>query len=252
MYNEMFSLDGKVAVVTGGNGLIGSEIARLLTQAGATVYVADTGRPSGGRGDKVRYAPVDISSEKSVNRCISAILKKDRYIDVFVNCAYPRTPDWGKTFEKIEFNSWKTNVNNHMGGYFLCARAAAEAMKKKGGSIINIASIYGVVAPDFSIYEGTAMTMPGAYAAIKSGIIGMSRYMASYYARYKIRVNAVSPGGIRDGQPLPFIKKYENKTPLGRMGTPADVAAAVLYLSADASAYVTGQNIIVDGGWTIR
>ena len=126
------------------------------------------------------------------------------------------------------------------------------AMKKRGGSIINIASIYGVVAPDFSIYEGTTMTMPGAYAAIKSGIIGMSRYMASYYAPYKIRVNSVSPGGIRDKQPVSFIKKYEKRTPLGRMGTPADVAAAVLYLSADASSYVTGQNIIVDGGWTIR
>jgi NAD(P)-dependent dehydrogenase (short-subunit alcohol dehydrogenase family) len=110
--------------------------------------------------------------------------------------------------------------------------------------------MYGIVAPDFSIYEGTPMTMPVAYSAIKGGVLAFSKYMASYYAKDKIRVNCVSPGGIFDKQPDRFVEKYIAKTPLGRMGTPKDIVGAVLYLASDASLYVTGHNLIVDGGWT--
>jgi NAD(P)-dependent dehydrogenase (short-subunit alcohol dehydrogenase family) len=119
-----------------------------------------------------------------------------------------------------------------------------------GGSIINFASTYGVVAPDFSIYKGTTMTMPVAYSAIKGGVIAFSKYMSSYCAKDNIRVNCVSPGGIFDKQPVGFVEKYIAKTPLGRMGTPEDLVGAVLYLASDASLYVTGHNLIVDGGWT--
>jgi NAD(P)-dependent dehydrogenase (short-subunit alcohol dehydrogenase family) len=119
-----------------------------------------------------------------------------------------------------------------------------------GGSIVNLASIYGVVAPDFSIYEGSTMTMPVAYAAIKGGVIAFSKYMATYYAKDNIRVNCVSPGGVFDKQSGSFVEKYIAKTPLGRMATPGDIVGAVLYLASAASSYVTGHNLIVDGGWT--
>jgi NAD(P)-dependent dehydrogenase (short-subunit alcohol dehydrogenase family) len=143
------------------------------------------------------------------------------------------------------------NVNSHLGGHFLCCQKVAEQMKLQGsGSIINFASIYGVVAPDFSIYEGTTMTMPVAYSAIKGGIIALSKYLATYYAKDNIRVNCVSPGGVFDNQADNFVEKYLAKTPLGRMGTPKDMVGAVLYLASDASLYVTGFNLIVDGGWT--
>ena len=124
-------------------------------------------------------------------------------------------------------------------------------MKEQGGgSIINIGSIYGTVAPDFSIYAGTEMTMPVAYSAIKGGIIALTRYIATYYGSSNIRANVVSPGGIIDRQAQTFIDRYIEKTPLDRMGTPPDVAGAVLFLASDASAYITGQNLLVDGGWT--
>jgi NAD(P)-dependent dehydrogenase (short-subunit alcohol dehydrogenase family) len=123
-------------------------------------------------------------------------------------------------------------------------------IKQNSGAIINMASIYGVVGPDFSIYEGTAMTLPAAYSAIKGGLINFTRYLASYLGKYQIRVNSVSPGGIFDNQSSDFVRKYENKVPLGRMGTPQDIAPSVVFLLSDDSKYITGQNLLIDGGWT--
>jgi NAD(P)-dependent dehydrogenase (short-subunit alcohol dehydrogenase family) len=122
--------------------------------------------------------------------------------------------------------------------------------KQRGGAIINLASIYGNVAPDFSIYEGTEMTMPVAYSAIKGGIIALTRYIATYYAHYNVRANTVSPGGIFDHQKPSFVERYSKKTPLGRMARPEEIVGAVVYLASDASSYVTGHDLIVDGGWT--
>jgi NAD(P)-dependent dehydrogenase (short-subunit alcohol dehydrogenase family) len=122
--------------------------------------------------------------------------------------------------------------------------------EKKSGSIVNISSIYGVVGPDFTIYDGTEMTMPAAYSAIKGGVINFSKYLASYYGKNNIRVNCVSPGGIFDHQPTEFIRNYESKVPMKRMGKPDDISPAVSFLLSDESSYITGQNIIIDGGWT--
>ena len=121
---------------------------------------------------------------------------------------------------------------------------------KQAGSIVNIASIYGIVGPDFSVYENTEMTMPAAYAAIKGGLINFTRYLASYAGKHKVRINCVSPGGIFDNQPASFVNSYEKKVPFGRMGTPADVAPAVAFLLSDESEYITGHNLVIDGGWT--
>ncbi|MDD5168741.1 MAG: SDR family oxidoreductase [Syntrophales bacterium] len=253
MYRSIFSCKGKTALVTGGSGLIGKEIVQGLSQFGATVYVADRDEATalGLFGQYIKYMYLDVASEESMRDVIRKVDDDGGGIDILVNCVYPRTSDWGMKIEDVPFESWKINVDHHLGGYFLMCREVAAIMKAHaGGSIVNLASIYGVVAPDFSIYDGTDMTMPVAYAPIKAGIIALTKYLATYFGRDGIRVNAVSPGGIFDQQDPSFVAKYSRKTPLGRMGHPGDIVGAVLYLSSDASSFVTGHNLIVDGGWT--
>lgn len=255
MYEDLFSCKNKVAVVTGGAGLIGKEIVRTLNEFGAKVYIADINEEKTGeviKDTEIKYVNLDITSEASIREAIANVIQNEGRVDILVNSAYPRTKDWGAKLEQVPFRSWRTNVDSHLGGYFLCCREAAEQMKRQGGGvIINLASIYGVVAPDFSIYEETEMTMPVAYSAIKGGIIALTKYIATYYAKYNIRANVISPGGIFDNQPQAFVEKYSKKTPLGRMGKPSDVIGAVIYLASDASSYVTGHNLVVDGGWTV-
>lgn len=246
-------------VVTGGAGLIGKSLVTGLAEAGAKIYIADTNEKesknieklSTKRGLEVKWINLDITKVDSIKSCIKKILKEDKKIDVWVNSAYPRTKDWGTKFENIKYASWKKNVDIHLNGYFLCCQQIAEQMKKqRSGSIINLGSIYGVVGPDFSIYEGTDMTVAAEYSAIKGGIINFTRYLATYYGKYNVRVNAICPGGIFDNQPKNFVKRYEKKTPLGRMGKPEDVAGPVIFLASDASSYITGHILMVDGGWT--
>lgn len=254
MYKELFSCKNKVALITGGAGLIGQEIARGLFDFGAVVYIADINESAVKKliqNTGIRFIRLDITEETSIKAAIETIVRAEGRIDILVNSAYPRTSDWGVKFEQIPFQSWTENINSHLGGYFLASRIAAEAMKKSGGgNVINFASIYGVVGPDFSIYEGTSMTMPAAYSVIKGGIIAFTRYLATYYARSNVRVNSVSPGGIHDNQPDSFVEKYAGRTPLGRMAEPSEIVGGIIYLASDASSYVTGQNLIIDGGWT--
>jgi len=253
-YGRLFDLKNKVAVVSGGAGLIGSEIVKGLNDFGAKVYVADTNMDGAKRMEtrSIKSIYMDLASDASVRKALKKISVESKKIDILINCAYPRTSDWDLKLEDVTFNSWKENVNNHLGGYFLCSRASAELMKKRsGGVIINFSSIYGVLAPDFDIYKGTKMTMPVAYSAIKGGIIAFTKYLAAYYAKYNIRANVISPGGILNQQDASFVKKYTVKTPLGRMAKPQDIVGAAVFLSSDAASYITGQNILVDGGWSI-
>jgi NAD(P)-dependent dehydrogenase (short-subunit alcohol dehydrogenase family) len=253
MYTNIFSCNNRTAVVTGGCGLIGREIVQGLSQFGAHVYVADQNEVEGKKflHQNIKYINLDITSEDSVQNVLKQVVEEKGKIDILVNCAYPRTEDWGTRFENVNFSSWKLNVDNHLGGYFLMCKETAMIMKGYGGgSIINLASIYGVVAPDFSIYEGSEMTMPVAYASIKAGIIAMTKYIATYFGPYNIRANVISPGGIYDNQAPSFVEKYSQKTPLRRMGKSHEIVGAVIYLASDSSSFVTGQNIMVDGGWT--
>ncbi|MHC9543651.1 MAG: oxidoreductase [Vulcanimicrobiota bacterium] len=253
-YKEMFICTGKVALITGGCGLIGRELVSALREFGALVYVADVVEYKSGtmaNDEDIHYLYLDITSEASIREAFGILIERTKKIDILINSAYPRTKDWGAKFENVAFESWKKNIDWHLGGYFLCCQLAAKQMRKqKNGVIINIASIYGVTAPDFTIYEGTQMTMPVAYSAIKSALIGMTKYISTYYAKDGIRANVISPGGVFDSQPNSFVERYSSKTPLGRMGKQEDIAGAVIYLASDASSYVTGQNLIVDGGWT--
>jgi NAD(P)-dependent dehydrogenase (short-subunit alcohol dehydrogenase family) len=244
----MFSIKNKVIVVTGGNGLLGKQMITTFRENGAIAISVDIKYEQQGDDDFV----IDITNENSVNSLVDSIIKKYNKIDGWVNNAYPRTSDWGNKFESIVFESWRKNVDMHLNGYFLCCQVVLNQMKKQGfGSLINMSSIYGLIGPDFTVYDGTEMTMPAAYSAIKGGLNNLTRYLASYYGKYQVRINTISPGGIYDNQPESFVNNYNNKVPLKRMGTPKDIVSAVFYLLTDESSYVTGHNLVVDGGWTI-
>ena len=243
----MFSIKDKVIVVTGGSGLLGGKILDVLRTEGAIALSADIKVPDN---DELSIK-VDITSEQSVKDAVGIVVEKHGAIDGWINNAYPRTSDWGNKFEDIKVESWRQNVDMHLNGYFLCCQIVLEQMRKQGsGSLINMSSIYGLVGPDFNVYNGTSMTMPAAYSAIKGGLNNLSRYLAAYYGPYQVRVNTVSPGGIFDNQPEPFVSNYNNKVPLRRMGNPMDIASAVCFLLTDESSYITGHNLVVDGGWT--
>jgi len=259
-YKDIFRLDNKVTVVTGGSGVIGKELVKGLAESGASVILADSNKKKGKNdaeemkkeGLKVKYKFLDIIDEKSVNDLIRYIDKEYGKLDIWINSAYPRTEDWGKKLEDVTVSSLQKNVHMHLNGYFLCCQKCAEYMKnQKNGSIINFSSIYGIVGPDFSIYEGTEIINTPIYASIKSGIIGFTRYFASYYGKHNIRVNCISPGGVYDNHSEKFVENYSKKTPLNRMANKEDIVGGAIFLSSDASTYVTGHNLVIDGGWSI-
>ena len=252
-YIDKFSLKGKTAFVTGGLGLIGSEISKGLVDAGAKVVILgkQSKRKTTHIGENVSYEMFDVSDLRKIDKKIDELNKKYKRIDIWVNSAYPRTPDWGNNVEKLKLSSWQKNVDMHLNSYSWISRKVCLLMKKrKSGSLINISSIFGVVGNDFMVYKGTKLTSPMAYSAIKGGIVNLTRYLASYFGKYNIRVNTVCPGGIFDNQNKRFVENYSDKTPLKRMGNPQEVASAVLFLASDAASYITGATIMVDGGWT--
>ena len=243
----MFSIKDKVIVVTGGNGLLGNQMVSSFREQGAIVIAADIQFETKHSDNLI----LDITNESSVNKGVSDIVSQHGKIDGWINNAYPRTKDWGNKLEDITFESWRQNIDMHLNGYFLCCKIVLEQMKDQNfGSLINMSSIYGLVGPDFTIYEGTDMTNSAAYSAIKGGINNLTRYLAAYYGPYQIRVNTVSPGGIFDNQPEMFVSNYNKKVPLRRMGAPKDIVAAIHFLLSDDSSYITGHNLLVDGGWT--
>lgn len=241
-------LKGRVILITGGSGLIGKAIVEDVRRKGGIAVNLDI---------NVKNKPdeseiyCDITSLESIKDAVQSCMEHFGQINGLVNNAYPRTKDWGIAFEDIRPESLKQNVDWQLNSTILfCQEVIKKIKKQRSGAIVNIASIYGVVGNDFSIYEGTNMEPPAAYAAIKGGMINFSRFLASKYGKDNIRVNCVSPGGIFDHQPPSFVKAYEKKVPLHRMGNPDDIAPVVSFLLSDDAKYITGQNLIVDGGWT--
>jgi NAD(P)-dependent dehydrogenase (short-subunit alcohol dehydrogenase family) len=168
-----------------------------------------------------------------------------------VNNAYPRTKDWGTPFDELSVESWQKNVDLQMNSVFYITQQVLLQMKKqKSGSIVNMTSIYGVIGNDQTIYEGTKIKTAAPYSAIKGGLINFTRYLAGLYGQNNVRINCVSPGGIFDSQDPKFVAAYEHKVPMKRMGYPEDIAPAISFLLSDEAGYITGQNLIVDGGWT--
>jgi len=244
----MFSIKDKIIVVTGGSGLLGHKIISSFRAEGAIAVAADIHFSIQGKDDVL----LDITSETSVKEFVASIIEKYGRIDGWVNNAYPRTKDWGNKLEDITFESWQKNVDMHLNGYFLCCQVVLKEMKKQGyGSLVNMSSIYGLLGPDFTVYDGTEMTMPAAYSAIKGGLNNLTRYLAAYYGPHQVRVNTVSPGGIFDNQPQTFVDNYNKKVPMRKMGKPDDIVSAVHYLMTDETSYITGHNLVVDGGWSI-
>jgi len=256
--SRLFDLNDTVVIVSGGAGLIGTALCRGLAEHSASVVVADRAAERGEQladdldGD-ARFVETDTTDEQSVLGLIDTVLDEYGRIDVLVNCAYPRNENYGQPYEEVTIEDWRENVDLHLSSYFLTAYAVSRVMAKQanGGSIVNFGSTYGVQAPDFSVYEGTDMTSPVEYSAIKGAVLNLTRYLASYLGAEGIRVNAISPGGVFDEQNPRFVAQYEKRTPLRRMAEPEDFKGPIVFLASDASAYVTGHDLRVDGGWTI-
>lgn len=254
----VFDMTGDIAVVAGGAGLIGTALCEGLVEHGATVVIADTAAERGNEladhlGSDANFLRVDVTDEDSVLEMVETVLEQYGRIDTFVNCSYPRNENYGRRYEDVTVADWRENVDLHLNSYFVASHAVSRVMMDQddGGAIVNFGSTYGIQAPDFSVYEGTEMTSPVEYSAIKGGILNLTRYMASYLGEHGVRVNAISPGGVFDDQHSEFVDRYEERTPLDRMATPEDFRGAVVYLASDASRYVTGHNLVVDGGWSI-
>lgn len=244
----MKRLKDLIIIITGGNGLLGREIITRATSEGAFCINADINHDTSENLSKV-YC--DVTSKNSIDECLNLIIKRYGKIDGLVNNAYPRTKDWGNKFEDISYDSWKQNLDWQLSSYFyFTQKVSLHMINEKHGSIVNMASVYGMVGPDFSVYDGTSMTTPAAYSAIKGGLINFTRYLASYMGPQNIRVNSISPGGIFDSQNKVFVENYEKKVPLRRMGLPNDISPLVVFLLSEEAKYITGQNIAVDGGWT--
>lgn len=244
----MNRLKDNVIIVTGGRGLLGRDIIEKIIAEGGFCINVDINHETTTDLSSIKC---DITNESSILECIGTIISKYNRIDGLVNNAYPRTSDWGNKFEDINYQSWQKNVDWQLNSYFFFTQQVSKFMvKQKSGSIINMSSVYGIVGPDFSVYDGTSMTMPAAYSAIKGGLLNFTRYLASYLGPHNIRVNAVSPGGIFDNQNPLFVEKYNAKVPMRRMGLPDDISPAVVFLLSEESKYITGQNLAVDGGWT--
>jgi NAD(P)-dependent dehydrogenase (short-subunit alcohol dehydrogenase family) len=245
----MIDLKNKIIVVTGGNGLIGSAFVLALRSAGATCICADINCTNDLDTHQIN---IDITDENAVQTSIKSIQLHFGRIDGWVNNAYPRTADWGMKMEDFPIESWRKNLDMHLTGYYICCKYALETMTEQGyGSLVNIGSIHGALAPDFTVYNGTQMTSPVGYAAIKGGVLQLTRYLASYHGRSGVRVNTLSPGGIFADQNPVFVQNYKDRVPMGRMGLPEDISGGLVFLLSDASKYMTGQNLIIDGGWSI-
>lgn len=248
----------KIVVVTGGAGLLGKTFCQEIANNGGVAVVAEYDIAIAQKlctslqNDNIVPAQINITDKDSIIALINNISQKYGKIDALVNSAYPRNKNYGKHFFEVTYDDFCENIGMNLGGYFLTSQQFATYFEKQGyGNIINLASIYGVIAPRFEIYDNTPMTMPVEYAAIKSGLIHLSKYMAKYFKGKNIRVNTISLGGIEDKQPEAFLKAYKEFCLNKGMLNPNDIAGTLMYLLSDLSKFVNGQNIVVDDGFTL-
>ena len=271
MTNELdkFRIDGRVAVVTGGAGLLGAEFCRALADAGATVVVADLDTKKAeevaaglrARGAQAAGVALDVTRPESVAAVVQRAGDEHGRLDILVNSAaldpkFDAThhEQAANTFEDYPLDLWNQALAVNLTGMFLCSQAVSRPMLEQGrGVIINICSTYGLVGPDQRIYERPGKPRqfkPVYYSVTKSGVLGMTHYLATYFAGSGIRVNALTPGGVFNDHDEGFVANYAARTVLGRMARRDEMNGALLFLASDASSYMTGANLVVDGGWT--
>jgi len=260
---ELFSLEGRVAVLTGGAGHLALALATGLIEQGARVVLGDREAGAGaaraaelcrqaGR-EAATFRAVDLLDEAATRAFVAQAAATWGRLDILIhNAAYTggtAAPGWAEPFERQTLDAWDEAMRVNLGSAFVLAQAAAPwLVASPGPSVLLVSSIYGLVGPQWDLYEGTGMVNPAAYGASKGGLLQLARYLATTLA--PIRVNCLSPGGIRRGQPQAFQERYAARTPLKRLATEEDCKGAAVFLASDASAYLTGQNIVVDGGWT--
>ena len=268
-YLDKFKLQDKTAYVVGGLGLIGKEVSKAFSSAGAKTIILDTNDIKGksiieefsNKNLDVFYRDFNCAKSETLEDELPMIVKEYGLPDIFINCSYPRTADWASSnFKDVNLESFKLNIEMQLISYAWLSRLIAELMFKNkiSGSIIHLSSIYGKVAQDLSVYKNTTIKENMAYPIIKGGLISLTRQMASFYGKNNIRTNNICPGGLighvagsDKGQDDIFVKQYTEKVPLKRMGKNSEVASVALFLASNASTYINGSTITVDGGWTI-
>lgn len=267
-YRSLFDLSGKTALITGSSGILGRHFSAGLAESGAAVALFDidaetvriqANEISSRYGVMVNGYVCDVSDPASVLDAVASVVADFGRIDVLHNNAAGKSDDLNAflaPFEEYSYDQWRKIMAVNIDGMFLMAQAVGKQMVQQGGgSIIQTTSIYGLLGPDQRIYEGSEylgrqINSPGVYAASKAAIIGLTHYLATYWAEMGIRVNAIAPGGVESGQNEEFIRRYSARIPLGRMAKAHELVGALLYLASDASSYVTGQTLAVDGGLT--
>ncbi len=272
MKKNMFDLQGKVAIVTGGAGMLGKEYCRAFAEVSAHVVIADlrggaaqdyASDISADGNPKAIGVETDVTDKMSVQSMVTRTLDEFGRIDILVNNAAldpkfdtEHASEHTYTFEDYPLDLWNESVAVDLTGMFLCSQAVAPAMlKQESGVIINICSTYGVVGPDQRLYERDDPTQtrtykPITYSVTKSAVLGLTRYLATYWAGKKIRVNALTLGGVFNKHDEEFVRRYSYRTPMGRMAEKSEYCGALLFVASDAASYMTGANLVVDGGWT--
>lgn len=255
-------LNGKIIIITGGAGLIGKQFAKAVINEGGIPIIADIDDTKLNKAveelsqlfskDRLDSFKLNVISKNSVKECINYVDTKYKKIDALINNAYPKNKNYGKYFFEVEYEDFVENLGKNLGGCIVPSQLLSLYFKEQGyGNIVNISSIYGVIAPKFEIYDNTKMTIPVEYAAIKSGLLHLTKYMAKYLKDQNIRVNAISPGGVLDEQPEEFLKNYKRYCLNKGMLNDNDLNGALIFLLSEMSSYVNGQNIIVDDGFTL-
>ena len=273
---DKFDLTGRVAIVTGGPGLLGKEFCRTLAEAGATVVIADLNADGVHTltttlvksGYHAMGVATDITQPESVQALVDETLAVYGRLDILVNSAgldpkfdpqalaeLAKKGAVSGAFEDYPLEAWKAALDVNLTGMFLCCQAAVKPMLAQGkkGSIINICSTYGLAGPDQRIYQRDGKQSsykPVYYSVTKAGVLGLTRYLSAYYAGTQLRVNALTPGGVYNNHDEVFLQAYSSRTILGRMAEKDEMNGALLFLASDASSYMTGSNLVVDGGWT--
>lgn len=264
MNKDLFDLKDKIAIITGGAGLLASEHAIALHDYGAKIIFTDINvdicsekaLALKNQGIEVDVMQLDVTSKENWISVTAQIIEKYGKIDILINNAgftnQSKTSSFDKEFENFPIEDWNSIMNVNLTGTFLGCQIIGNQMLKQGkGSIINIASLYGVVSPNHKIYEGTDIRQPVAYSVSKNGVIALTKYVATLWAKKGVRVNSITPGGIFNGHDGLFLERFEQLNPIGRMSQKEELRGGIVYLASDASSHVIGHNLIIDGGWTV-